>query len=207
MNLPTREECFEMLKQWHVPGHVMKHISKVNKIAVFLAEKFKEKGYDVNVDLIDRASLLHDLLRVCDFKSIEPSKFEQEITDEDRKKWKEIKDKYGDMHHADAGYEILKEMYPEVANLVKKHRYRLILDGDNRPKTLNEKIIYYSDKRVMHDKIVSLKERAEDGHKRNPHLHQNHETEKADALVRKLEQEMFSKLDIEPEDLLKLNED
>ncbi|MBW3003120.1 HD domain-containing protein [Candidatus Woesearchaeota archaeon] len=206
MKIPSRERCFELLKQWHVPDHVIKHILKVNKVAVYLANKFKEKGNDVDVELIDRASLLHDLLRVCNFKAIEDDKFGQSITDEDRRIWEKTINDYGHMHHGDAAYEVLKHEYPEVANLVRKHRYRLILDEKNRPRTLNEKIIYYSDKRVKHDQIVSIQERAEDGHKRNPHLHESYETEEADRLVAELEKEIFSMLDIEPDDLLKLNE-
>ncbi|MEA3430797.1 MAG: HD domain-containing protein [Nanoarchaeota archaeon] len=207
MNLPSKDECFELLKEWHVPNHVMKHILKVNKVAVFLGEKFKEKGYNVNIDLLDRASLLHDILRVCNFKKIDPENFEQEITEEDMKIWEKVINEYGDIHHAKAGYKLLKKDYPEVANLVKKHNYKIILDKNNCPKTLNEKIMFYSDKRVMHDQVVMLKDRADDGHKRNPHLHDSNETEKADILIRKLEEELFSKLDIDPKNLLKLNDD
>ncbi len=48
---------------------------------------------------------------------------------------------------------------------------RLVLMHDffnvDRLKTWDEKIIYYADKRVAHDKVVSLHDRFEDGRKRN----------------------------------------
>ena len=37
--------------------------------------------------------------------------------------------------------------------------------------SIAEELVYYADMRVMHDKIVPLKCRLEDGHRRNTHLH------------------------------------
>ena len=57
VNLPSRDECYSILKEFEVPDGVMGHTELVNKIAVFLAKKLKQAGVDINVELVDRASL------------------------------------------------------------------------------------------------------------------------------------------------------
>jgi putative nucleotidyltransferase with HDIG domain len=130
-----------MLKEHRVPSHIVAHSLAVAKLAVFLAERLKEKGVPVDVALVDRACLLHDIFRICELKKTEA--------------------------HEDAAYNLLKERYPVLALAVKKHRYSALLDEKERPTTWEEKLVYYADKRVMHDRIVPLKERLEEAHKRN----------------------------------------
>jgi len=59
-NLPTREECFDIIQEYHVPSHILSHSLAVSKLAIFLAQKLKEKGLQVNVEQVERACLLHD---------------------------------------------------------------------------------------------------------------------------------------------------
>ena len=73
-----------------------------------------------------------------------------------------------------------------------------------RDLTWEEKIVYYADKRVMHDKIVPLKERLEEAHKRNIHFHGGQTqsdivTSKVDPLIFALEEEIFSQIDLTPD--------
>ena len=37
--LPSREECIELLRECHVPVHIVKHSKAVAKLAVFMAEE------------------------------------------------------------------------------------------------------------------------------------------------------------------------
>ena len=55
-----------------------------------------------------------------------------------------------------------------MATIIRKHDFRSLIAAadEDRPQTLEEKILYYADKRVCHDRIVSLKRRLEDGRKR-----------------------------------------
>jgi len=90
--------------------------------------------------------------------------------------------------------------------LVLKHKYMGMLDEANRPRTWEEKILFYSDMRVMHNKVVPLRQRLEEAHKRNIYMHGSKEqsrinTSKVDPLIYKLEQELFSKIDLEPQDV------
>ncbi|UCF42352.1 MAG: HD domain-containing protein [Planctomycetota bacterium] len=176
------------------------------KLAVFLAERLQEKGIRVDVELLDRACLLHDIARVCDFRELDYSKFEQRVTEEDKAKWRHIRAMYGGMGHEEAAYDILKQKYPRLALTIRKHRYMAMLDEKVRPDTLEEKLAYYADMRVMEDRIVPLKERLEDGHKRNVHLHGTEaqskiNTAKVDPLIYRLEAEIFDKLDLQPLDV------
>jgi len=202
-NLPTRRQCFSIIKEYNVPAHILKHSLAVAKLAVFLAERLKEKGADVDIDLVDRACLLHDIVRVCDFKELDYDRFEYAITEQDKAKWKQIREKYRGIGHEDAAYEILRGKYPVLALTIKKHRYMAMLDEKTRPSTWEEKLVYYADMRVMHDKIVPLKTRLREGHKRNAHLHGSKaqskiNTAKVDPLIYRLEEEIFDRAGLNP---------
>lgn len=205
-NLPTRKECFEIIEEFHVPSHIRRHSLSVAKLAVFLAEKLKEKGIRVDVELLDRACLLHDIARVCDFKEPDCGKFDQPVTEQDKAKWAQVRSKYGGIGHEEAAYDILREKYPTLALTIRKHRYMAMLDEKTKPYTWEEKLIYYADMRVMEDKIVPLKERLEDCHRRNIHLHGTEvqsriNTARVDPLIYRMEAEIFDKLDLRPIDV------
>ncbi len=63
--------------------------------------------------------------------------------------------------HVLEGVKILNKLgYKEVAETAKTHG--LYHFPDIRPETIEQKILFYADKRVMEDKIVSVKKRFED---------------------------------------------
>ncbi|MBN2423100.1 HDIG domain-containing protein [Candidatus Woesearchaeota archaeon] len=179
MNLPTREECFELLKKEQTPENIMNHSLMINKIAVFLAKKLNEKGINVNIELVDAASLLHDV-----------------------KKWEEIKNN-SKTHHGIEAYNLFKHKYPELANVIKKHMLYEIIDSGLD--SWEEKLVHYADRRVNHDKLVSLKQRFDYLNKRYPPKDPS-KRQKVYELNIKLEKEIFFELDIEPEDLKDLIE-
>jgi len=196
--LPTHKQCLRMLKEHHVPSHIVAHSLAVAKLAVFLAERLKAKGVSVDVNLIDRACLLHDIFRICELKKSDYGKSDQEIAHGGKTKLQQIKS------HEDAAYDLLKEKYPVLALTVKKHRYSALLDEKERPHTCEEKLVYYADKRVMHDRIVPLKQRLEEAHKRNaprPKAQGGIDPAKIDRLIYKLEEEIFSKIELNPDEV------
>jgi len=202
-SLPTRKECLAILAEFHVPPHIVRHNQAVAKLAVFLAQKLNEDGEAVDVTHLERACLLHDLLRVHDFKESDYNNFERNLPEQAKAKWQSIRAKYRTMTHEDAAYEILKDKYPAIATAVKRHRYMALLDEKERPATWEEKLLYYADKRVMHDTIVPLKDRLEEGHKRNVLLHGSAaqskiNTAKVDPLIYEMEKEIFEKIGLEP---------
>jgi len=162
--IPTIEDCFKLLKQCQTPKHIVRHCEVAADFAVELARKISANGTDVNIDFVHRACLLHDIMRLR-----------------------------GHCHEEEA-YELLKEDYPQLALAVRKHAYRSLLDEKLKPQTIEEKIVYYADKRVMHDKVVPLKERLEEGHRRNTpaHCKKTADTAHIDSLIVELEQELFA---------------
>lgn len=202
-SLPTRQRCFEIIKEHHVPSHILRHSIAVAKLAVFLAKGLVEKGVAVDVELVERASLLHDIARVCDFNGLERGMFEQEVTEEDKARWAQLRAKYEGVSHEEAAYDILEDEHPVVALTIRKGWYMGMLDEQSRPSTWEEKLVFYADMRVLDDKIVPLQERLREGHKRNIHLHGTEEqsrinTAKVDPLIYKLEEEIFEKARLKP---------
>jgi uncharacterized protein len=202
-SLPTREECFDIIKKCHVPPHIVSHSLATAKLGVFLAQKLREKNIAIDPGLVEKACLLHDIARLCDLKESNYNNFGRDVSEQERTAWDRLKTKFKSARHEDIAYELLREKYPALALAIKKHRYTALLNEKDKPATWEEKIVYYADKRVMHDKIVTLKERLEEAHQRSASLRNINEQSKIDTagvdrLIFELEQEIFSKIDLDP---------
>ena len=113
MKLPTKRECLDLLKEYRLPQNVIAHSKAVNALSVFLTEKLKKSGINVNADLIDRASLLHDLDKIITL---------------------------GKKSHGLETEKILKRMgYPELGRTAKKHKFSFVKKLDS----WEEKVINY----------------------------------------------------------------
>jgi uncharacterized protein len=188
--IPTIEQCYELLKKCHAPKHIIRHCEVTADLAVELAKKISETGIEVNVDFVHRACLLHDIMRVYDVHEPLGEVFDEPITEKDRKKWQQLSQPYQGMRHEEAACEFLKTEYPQIALAIKKHAYKSLLAEKLAPQTIEEKIVYYADKRVMHDKVVSLSERLEEGHRRNSPDGCKKTTAHIDSLIIELEKEL-----------------
>ena len=173
MNLPTKEECFEILKEYEVPQNIVNHVLKVSEVSVFLAKKLVEKGIKVNIDLVEKGAILHDLDKIP------------------------TKDNYKD-HGLVTERILIKKGFPELGSIARSHKGEDIKHG--LVKNWEEKIVNYIDKRVEETKIVSVVNRFEQGRKRYPHL-STPEHIKTEEYVLELEKEIFSHLNFKPEDL------
>jgi len=175
MKYPSRKQCFEFYKELDSPPNILKHVSMVNKVAVFLARRLKQKGIEIDFKLIDRASLLHDL-----------------------DKWLCLHNK--NLIHGDETERILsKKGYPEIGFYAKQHVSDHIL---NTLKTWEEKVISHADRIVIGDKIVTVEQRFEYLNKRYPpkDLKLRKKTEKSS---KDLENEILSIIKLTPEQLIK----
>lgn len=63
-NCPTKEEALELLKNYKTPEHVINHCKSVSHVATLIAEELNQKGYNLDLDIITAAGLLHDIARV-----------------------------------------------------------------------------------------------------------------------------------------------
>jgi uncharacterized protein len=203
--LPSRQKCLEIIRQCHMPAHILRHSLATEKVAVFLAHKLAEKGIDIDIELVERSALLHDLFRVCDCRLADFSWFDQPVTEQDKQKWKKLKSKFANLYHEDACFEYFKHEYPQLALVIRRHKYIAINDENDKPETWEQKLVYYADKRAMHDKIVTLKQRLEEAHARSAKLRlpgsDSPDIAAIDQLIFELEKEIFSHLDFEPDDL------
>jgi HD superfamily phosphohydrolase YqeK len=195
--LPTNEECEKLLDEYCVPLHIREHCRAVADYALEIANRFIACGIDVDTELIEKACILHDIARMCDIVNPDYSMFDS-VSERDKQTWKKIRTEYKGLCHEEAAYQILKDRYPELALVIKRHKYLAIAYEDQKPQSWEEKIVYYADKRIMHTKKVSLRHRLEDGHKRNILSKKKRPadlgTEKVDKLIFELECEIFSKI-------------
>ena len=182
MDLPTREECFQLLEKHGLCGefeHIKQHSIVVNKVAVWLATKLKDAGAAVNIDLVDRGSLLHDVAKVIDIQS-------------------------GAMRgeHGRIGHELLKDKYPEVARLIIHHVISRVAECEN----WEERILMYADMHVFHRAVVKLSTRVE--YLQSRYFVSEEDRRLLDEYMGQMceiEDELFNTIGGTPNDLLELN--
>ena len=63
MSLPTRDEALRILGEAGCCRGVVEHCLQVTGVAMRLAEAFRERGFDVDLALVEAGTLLHDLGR------------------------------------------------------------------------------------------------------------------------------------------------
>lgn len=133
--IPTREECLRLMSQYGMLKNIVSHSLEVARVALFISSELNKKGQTIDLRIVEAASLLHDL-----------TKTECIQTKED---------------HAQTGSRLLKEIgYERIGEIVAQHIW-LEAAGDPSRVT-EEEIVNYADKRVMHDRVVSLDERFTD---------------------------------------------
>jgi len=162
--LMNKKEIQKIYQKYKVPKHIVAHMKKVAEICSILANKLLKKGIKIEKELLLKAALLHDVLRISDIMNFNLKEFGEKIPKSTVKIWENLRKKYKKIKHEKAAYLLLKSInQPKIASLVRKHDFYLI----DKLKTLEEKILYYADKRVDFDKIVTLKNRFKTGRKRN----------------------------------------
>lgn len=164
----TETELRELWVKYHVPNHIMAHMRRVEAVCIFIGEKINSRSRRVKLEVLRQAALLHDLVKICDFAELDLSGFDG-FTAEDVHFWTELIRSCRRDGHITAVCNILADLKENrLSEIIKKHRFTSLIDADpkQRPESLEEKILYYADKRVRHDRITTLTERLEDGRKR-----------------------------------------
>lgn len=189
----TDRDIAHLIEEFRVPLHVRRHCAAVANFAVKLGEQLKAAGEKIDLDLLRHAALLHDMFRVVDFKKFNPQNWPDKPSDEDIAFLEALRKKYAGRGHEEVAFEILRERgFPDVAEVILKHRYLQIQKGFDR---WEEKLLYYADKRTLHDTAVSLKERLKDGRLRNaPETIGTPESKGIDEKIFALETEILSRL-------------
>lgn len=166
------------MKQYEMWDHIVQHSLRVAEVALFLARALNQRGEKLDIDLIEAASLLHDITKR---RGIEKGE-----------------------DHVTTGAALLKNLgYDEVAEIVACH---VKLPKGPHPCNLTEaEIVNYADKRVLHDSIVTLKERFLDikaRYAKNENM--LHRLNSLEGETAALEKKIFSKLSVRPDDLARV---
>lgn len=181
----NREGAQKLLDEFHAPLNVRAHSLEVALFAEDLAKKLNNAGEEVDPEQVWIAGIIHDFVRIIDFKETPKDGSEEDILI-----WEDLRKQYQG-HHADVAAEILQEMGEDaLAAIIRKHKYTAIIDDP--PQTWEEKLLYYADKRVAHDQIVTLQERLDEGKERHfPDTPIDDEEQKRRDAVFALEKEIF----------------
>jgi len=148
MPLPSDEEIRIWRKDVALPENVIAHCETVREITDRMCTHFLTEGTIIRSQAASKAAALHDLLRFIDFEH-------ERIAD--HRTWQTIKNTYSDMKHEEAAAAFLHEKgFHGVGDIVATHG---LSNGDIRTARMEQKIVYYADKRAAHDKIVTLHER------------------------------------------------
>jgi hypothetical protein len=149
----------------------------VAEIAVALAQ-----WTGARAELVQAAAWLHDLVRI-------------------REQWPHLPASITvPLPHAEINYLLLRDQWSEVAAVIRPHSLMTIV-RDQPFATLEDKILYYADKRVNHATIVSLTERLDLGYERWQVTTATDQRHDLLPRLQQLEKELFSNAPITPDEL------
>jgi putative nucleotidyltransferase with HDIG domain len=137
MEFPNISQCFSYMQDFGMYDNIREHSLMVARVTELLYRKLEEKGLNLPPkDAVLAGALLHDIAKT---KCIQEG-----------------------CQHAQVGEAICRDLgYPEVAAMVSNHVNLPAshMDACRRGVFTGSDLVYYSDKRVKHDSIVSLDER------------------------------------------------
>ncbi len=132
MQIPSEKECYRLIYETGMMEHIAAHSVRVCQVAVLLTDHLKNRGFDLNRELIRASALLHDITKTRSFETGE--------------------------NHALTGCQFLSERgYAEVGQIVRQHVRLDVYDDSEMP--TEAEIVNYADKRVLHDQVASLRQR------------------------------------------------
>jgi len=130
--IPNIEECLRLMDKYQMLEHIKAHSLVVATVAHLIAGSLKDSGIAISIEKVTAGALMHDIGKTSSLES--------------------------GHDHSETGRQICFEnSLDEIADIVGEHvklkEYHL--NGDFSEK----EIVFYSDKRVNHDRIVSLDDR------------------------------------------------
>ncbi len=133
--IPSENECYELMHSSGMLENIFRHSVQVMRVSMALAGALREPAL-IDADLVQAGALLHDIAKTRTIHT-------------------------GEMRHDLIGGRIMRDLgFEDVARIVESH---VFFDGFEPRGPLEEReIVFYADKRVMHDRIVSLDDRVDD---------------------------------------------
>lgn len=180
-NVMSEQEAINLLRKEKSPEILIKHSVTVSEISTILALAFKEKGYDVDLELVKVGGLLHDIGRV----------------------------KTHSVRHGYLGGKLLRDrgIDERIARIAERHvgggisneeAEKLGLpEGRYMPESLEEKIVCFADKIVEINHVIPLEKTLD---KLREELGSENS---AVQRIMKLKEELARSLNHDPEDIVK----
>jgi len=161
-----------LLAKYRLPEWQRRHVEVVRDVAREVAEAYARRGGPIDVEHVTAAAWLHDIGR-SPLLAGDPR------------------------DHGDLSAIILSaEGLPELAEMARRHPVYTILDPERAPRTLEEKIVHYADRRGGLG-IVSIDERLREQAGRYPAFAAT--LERCLPLEKALERELLAPLGLAPE--------
>ena len=177
--IPSVKICLELMEQYEMLDNIKAHSVMVEKIASIMGRGLKDSSMDISLEKIAAGALLHDIGKSHCLNT-------------------------GDDHEAKGREICLENHLDEIADIVGEH---VRLKGYHLHSPTSEKeIVYYADKRVNDDMVVSLEERLSYLLKRYAKNmeHISQRIRRNFELCRAVEKKLFAELDFRPEDLARM---
>ena len=129
---PDRKTCLQMMDHYDMLPNIREHSIMVADLAIIIGRELNKNRTGLDLDLIEAAALLHDITKTESIKTGE--------------------------NHSKSGGERLRNLgHHRIAEIVEQHVIPDKIEGN----ISEEEVVCYADKRILHDKIVSLDERFE----------------------------------------------
>ncbi|MEK7136742.1 MAG: tRNA (adenosine(37)-N6)-threonylcarbamoyltransferase complex ATPase subunit type 1 TsaE [Patescibacteria group bacterium] len=182
LSCPDQKTIEKWRRNVHLPDHIVRHCDVVGLLAKDFAQELVKRGMVVRPEALLHAGILHDLFRFLDFPR------EEERTS--KPVWVELAKKYT-CHHEEACARFLEEQgFPGLATIIRPHGLH---EANPLPalQSLEQKILFYADKRVIFDKIVTIDERFDDFMRRYGGGKESEQAKLWRAQTKKLERALF----------------
>jgi len=123
------------MKEYDMFPNIINHSVQVKRVALAITDNLLATAH-IDRELVLASALLHDIAKTRTIKT-------------------------GEIRHDLIGADMMRDMgFPAIAGIIEVHVVMLDFKPDG---PLEEReIVYYADKRVMHDKIVTIDERIKD---------------------------------------------
>ncbi len=176
--VPSVATCLGLMEEYGMLAHIRSHSIMVARVTEVLVDKFKGLGLQLDLDLALAGALLHDIAKTPCLET--------------------------GCDHARVGGDICRRHgFDEIVSIVAGH---VLLDHDGTGPLREKDLVYYADKRVNHDHVVSLEMRlayimeryAANDSRRQAAIMINF------AKCRRLEQHLFRDLDFQPAEIADL---
>jgi uncharacterized protein len=130
--LPSPAQCLLLMEEHGMLANIRAHSLMVARVAGLLGQELARQGWPLSLPLLVAGALLHDIAKTATLGT--------------------------DLRHAELGRDICRRHgYPALAEIVGEHV--VLAAGVPSGRCSEKEIVYYADKRVLHDEIVGLERR------------------------------------------------